>query len=186
MIKIVLFADKMAAQAKALYKTLKEYSGTISNSAIILGTTGVQQLTTLAVYRCPCVDPSVLGPGCEISSSGADRTPDCLQQLNYGYGLSYIIAPAIALYIFSIAASPNLWKSITGCIGKSAEFRRATTDASWTLLTIFSQGLISPITWVCIALIDGRYLACSLTILPYDVGPSRTYNTCNAVSINCC
>ena len=170
----------MASTFTALYKSLKDYTGTISNSVIVLATTGLQQLTTLAVYRCPCVEPSNLGEDCENQS--AERASTCFQRLNFNYGLAYIIAPAIALYLFSIAASPNFWKSITGCVGKSAQYKRATTDASWTLLAIFSQAVVAPVTWVCIALIDGRYLACSITIQPYDIGPEGKYSSCNQVN----
>jgi len=171
----------MASQLAALYKVIKEYGGTITNSAIILGTTAVQQLVTLAVYRCPCVEPSALGPEC-TGASITERPSYCFQQLNRGYGLAYIIAPAIALYIFGIAANPNLWKSTTGCIGKSVEYKRGTTAVLLTLLGILSRAVISPITWICIALIDGRYLACSVTIIPYDIGNNGTYSSCEAVS----
>ena len=168
----------MAKQFSSLYKTLKEYSGVISNSAIVLATTGLQQITTVTVYRCPCVELSSLGEGCNTSR----YSPSCTQQLNYGYGLSYLIAPAFALLIFTFAANPNLWKSITGCVGKSSQYKRKTPDASWTLVSIFAQSLISPATWICIALIDGRYLACSVTALPYDVGfNGSTYANCEAV-----
>ena len=169
----------MASTFTALYKSLKDYTGTLSNSVIVLATTGLQQLTTLAVYRCPCVEPTDLGEGCENRSTR--RSSACLQRLNFNYGLAYTIAPAVALYLFSIAASPKFWKSITGCTGKSAQYKRHFADASWTLLAIFSQAVVAPVTWVCIALIDGRYLACSITIQPYDIGPKGQYSSCNKV-----
>jgi len=41
-----------------LYKGLKDYAGTVANTSVVLITGGVEQLTSAAIYRCPCVELS--------------------------------------------------------------------------------------------------------------------------------
>jgi len=162
------------------YKNIKEYSGTVANTTIVLVTSGIEQITTVAIYRCPCVEPSQLGTGCNETSNSLT----CSQSLNKTYGFSYIFAPAFALFIFSAAANPKLWKSITGCCHKSKEYSQGVRDATATFITILIQALVSPFTWICIAFLDGQYLACALTPLPYRIGTGdKEYIDCEEVSI---
>ena len=160
------------------YKGIKEYAGTVANTTIVLVTGGIEQITTVAIYRCPCVEPSKLSPGCNTTA----HSLGCSQQLNFGYGFAFLIAPAIALFIFSASANPQLWKSITGCCFKSKKYRRGFGETSVTFTTILIQSLVSPCTWVCIALIDGQYLACAITALPYRTGANTEFEDCEAVS----
>ena len=170
----------MAQQIVKSLKGLKDYAGTAANAGIVLATGGIEQIATVALYRCPCVKPSLLGPGCNETMSSLS----CTKLLNAGYGFSFIFAPAFALFAFGIAASPKLWKIITGCGTKIEKFQEDCQTVSWTLCSISLRGLVSPVTWMCIALLDGRYLACSLTPLPYVIGTNGHYKTCEDVSSN--
>ena len=166
------------AQLGKSFKSLKDYTGALTNTSIVLVTGGLQQLTTIAVYRCPCVEPSSLGPGCNATSVSVE----CSQLLNYSYGAAFIFAPAFALFVFSAASNPKLWKSITGCMKRSEEYQRGVRDTTFTFLTVLLQSLISPLTWICIALLDGKYLACSITTLPYRIGENTDFENCEEVS----
>ena len=165
------------SQVTKAYKSLKEYAGTAANAGIIIVTGGVEQITTVVIYRCPCVEPKMLGPGCNETQTSLS----CSQALNFGYGFSFIFAPAFALFIFSVAASPKLWKIVTGCTKKVEKHKEDAQTISWTLSSIIFGAFISPVTWVCIALVDGQYLACSITPLPYRLG-ANNFETCEDVS----
>ena len=160
------------------FKKIKEYSGTATKTGIVFATGGIEQITTVAIYRCPCVEPSQLSPGCNTTSNSLR----CSQQLNYGYGFAFIIAPAFALFIFSAAANPKLWKSITGCCFKSEKYKKGVLQTSVTFTTILMNSLLFPCTWICIALLDGQYLACAITALPYRIGSNNETEDCEDVS----
>lgn len=169
----------MQKQLSLIYKSVKDYSGTFANTSIALVTGAIQQLTTIAVYRCPCVDPSSLNPSCRNVSL---YSFSCTYILNQGYGLAFILAPALALFIFSVSSSPRFWKAVTGRMHKLRAYKRGRRQTTLTVCKICSQSLIAPATWISIALVDGRYLACSITPLPYNVGgPSSTIPTCERV-----
>ncbi|XP_002129702.3 calcium homeostasis modulator protein 6-like [Ciona intestinalis] len=161
---------------------LSDYAGTAVNTGIVAVTAGIEQLTTLAAYRCPCVSLAKLGNCTPVNIAG---NPSCSQLLNYGYGMSFIIAPAIGLLVFGMASNPKLWKSVTGIIKKTKSERREANEICWTIGGVIGQALYAPITWVAIALLDGRYYACATTSLPYDVErPSASYKSCEAVAIS--
>ena len=170
----------MAKQLSSFYKSIKDYTGTVVYTSIVILTTGLQQLSTLAIYQCPCVDPSSLDQNCRNVST---YSFSCTKNFNLGYGLAFILAPALALFVFSVSASPKFWKVITGRCHKLQAYKRTEFETAWTLIAIFSQALIAPATWVCIALIDGKFLACAITPLPYDVGPESGIPSCKKVSV---
>ena len=163
----------------SIFKGLKDYSGTVANTSVVIATGGVEQITTIAIYRCPCVEPSQLSPGCNETSYSLA----CSQLLNYSYGISFILAPAFALLVFSAAANPKLWKSMTGCCNRSEKYRRGVGETAFTLTTIMLQSLVSPITWICIALVDGQYLACAITTSPYRFDSEDGIENCEDVSM---
>ena len=160
-------------------KVVREYSTVIGSSTVVFATVGVEQITAVTIYRCPCVDPSTLATICVNFS---EFSPSCTAPLNLAYGLSLILTPALALFLIGIIINPNTWKTLTGCLQKSPQYKKKSTDLSWTLALVFARALISPLAWICIALLDGAYLACALTHLPYDVGKEDSlYMTCEKV-----
>ena len=146
-----------------LLKTIREHTGTFSKLFIVLLTTGIEQLISVAVYKCPCEDSTSIDPSCPTTTYSFA----CTKELNRWYGLVFIFIPALVLFIFSISASPKFWKIITGRCYKLEAFKKSELETAWTLLKICCKALIAPSTWVCIALLDGRYLACAITPLPY-------------------
>lgn len=169
----------MAKQLSELAKKAGDYAGTAANTGIALATVGIEQLTTVAVYRCPCVSSKELG--CNVSQIGSAK---CAHNLNLGYGLSFIIAPAIALFVFGMISNPKMWKLLTGCNHKEKMKKRSCMFFAWTLMEVAGNALIAPVTWVAIALLDGRFYACAVTTLPYDVEhASASFASCEAVSV---
>ena len=71
----------------------------------------------------------------------------------------------------SNAASPNekktaIWKKLKVCV--------------YSVFSTLGFASIAPLSWILLSLIDGEYLACGLTSLPYSFGPEQTcQNTTN-------
>ena len=170
----------MAKQLKGIYSSaIGKYGGATTKTGIVAATTGIEQLTTLAAYRCPCVTRAELG-NCSANAIGSGA---CSQRLNLGYGLSFMLAPAAVLFFFGLASNPKMWKSFTGCSKKTKELRREQIDITWTVLGVIGMSVIAPITWISIALLDGRFYACAVTSLPYDVERTgASFANCEAVS----
>lgn len=162
-------------------KTLKEFKGTALNTSIAVMTIIVEEILNRTVYYCPCVELSELNCGVVLSSNSANSSAACTFLTNRYYGLSFIIAPTIALFLLMSASSPKLWKTWTGCCKKNVDAKRPFQMIIWTLSEIFGRALIAPITWLCFALLDGKYYACASTPLPYPVDISSTYKSCSEV-----
>jgi len=176
-------AKQLGTIAKTAQKfTLGDYTGTAINSGIVAVTTGIEQLTTLATYRCPCVSRAQVSNCTNVQSLSSVR---CAVLLNYFYGLSFIIVPAIGLFVFGMVSNPRMWKSLTGICNKPKDTRRSWSQACSTFVGISGKAFIAPVTWVVVALLDGRYYACAATALPYDVDRvSATYKNCEVVSLH--
>lgn len=160
-------------------KSLEGFQGTAINTVIIGGTAAIEALINVAVYSCPCVEATEL-TSCVRFSNGTLKSPCTPALLNFYYGLSYLIAPALLLYFISLAANPRLWKLWTGCLKEEGE--KKARKSIYTLLTIFITALKSPIAWVCFGLLDGKYYACAVTALPYDLRDTAEPKSCLSVS----
>lgn len=160
-------------------ETLKKYSSSLGKISVVLITGGFERITSVAIYRCPCVNPFQLEKNCKNFS---EFSSSCTVSLNFWYGLSLILAPAFALFVFSILAQPRIWKCVVGFCKKDPEHKRSKVEVFRTVILVIMKALISPATWICIALIDGKYLACMLTALPYDVGSMGSSKTCQTVN----
>jgi len=146
-------------------------------------TAAAQQLTTLGSYRCPCVSVANL-PNCTSAALGSSA---CSRQLNFAYGISFMLAPAMVLFLFGVAANPHMWKTMTGLFWKTAKQRREKTEVCVSVMRVFATASIAPITWVTVALLDGRFYACATTSLPYDVHrQGAVYKDCDAVGLFFC
>nr|XP_039272267.1 calcium homeostasis modulator protein 6-like [Styela clava] len=168
--------------ATSAAKSLTQFKGTALNTGIAVLTVVLEEVLNRAVYYCPCVTPSELGD-CFSTSNSINSSFKCTAEINHTYGLSYIFGPAIALFFFMAASSPRLWKTLTGCCNKDKDSRRRKDRVLWTFIEIFGRALIAPVTWVCFALLDGRYYACAVTPLPYDIGKTgHQYSSCTEVA----
>ena len=147
-----------------LQKRIQDHTGTLAKLCIVIATSGIEQLINLAIYKCPCVITTFLSKNCQNVSTYSFA---CTKDVNRIYGLAFIVIPALVLFVFSISVSPKFWKIITGRRHKLEAFKNSELETTKRLLKIFSQALIAPSTWVCITLLDGRYLACTITPLPY-------------------
>ena len=162
-----------------LQKKVSDFKGTILNSAIVGATVGLEEILNHAVYYCPCVERSELG-SCNSTTSSVGSRAICTPRLNAMYGVVFIAIPGVALFLLSVAATPSIWKICTGRCVRSREVRARTDKIFYTIMGVFGRSMIAPAAWVCYAMLDGKYYACSVTPLPYHFG--LTYKTCQDVS----
>ena len=162
----------------------KNTFGKSASKVIIAAVTGAaHQVITSVTFHCPCVDLSDLETGCSSNiDPKVSPTSQCSQLLNFGYGLIYVAGPAVALFFLGLALQTNFWKLVTGCEQMLARFPRKRRYMCKSMVEIIWRAFLSPLTWICFALFDGRHFACAYTSLPYDVGnPGSMYANCQQV-----
>lgn len=161
----------------AIVKTLKEYQGAAVNTAIVGATAAIEAIIKATVYSCPCVEASKV-TNCGVGFQKNSCAPTLL---NYTHGLSYIVAPAVVLFFVGVAATPKIWKLWTGCCAEKDVPHRLHLHIR-VVMEVSARGLVSPLSWICFAFLDGNYLACAITPFPYDVKPIVPNKSCFDVS----
>ncbi|KAM8869019.1 calcium homeostasis modulator protein 6 isoform 2-T2 [Spinachia spinachia] len=108
---------------------------------VALLTAGGEQVFSSAVFKCPCSD------------------------LNFLYGMAFLLVPALALLLLGYILSRKTWKLLTGvCLPGSARCRlRSVTAAAAALLQVSAVAMVAPSTWIAVALLSGNYYECSMT-----------------------
>ncbi|XP_074538663.1 calcium homeostasis modulator protein 6-like [Halichoeres trimaculatus] len=125
------------------FRAIKNIAEQQSNlGAVIMLTAGGQQIFSFVVFECPC-------------------SPE----LNFIYGMVFLVVPALTLLLLGYILSKKTWRLMTGL------FRR--TDRPWRLrrvvetLAVLAQitaaSLVAPSVWVAVALLNGNYFECALT-----------------------
>ncbi|XP_076810247.1 calcium homeostasis modulator protein 6-like [Clavelina lepadiformis] len=122
----------------------------VMNVVILLLTGAAQQTIDVTAFKCPCINRSELNAG----------------ETNFWYGLAYLFAPAIVLFLVGILISADLWKWLTGCCTRECNVEHFTTGFRFCTKGLV-VALLSPSAWISISLLDGDSLACALTRLPY-------------------
>ena len=156
---------------RSLYEQISEvtsnYKNAIFNSAAIIFTGGVGRLTSLITFRCPCVEPNELPKTCYNPT--AQRNYACMSFLNFSYGLAFVIAPAIGFFALGLLLKQKLWKALTGHRYKQHTESHERRKFYGTVFGMVTKSLLYPGSWISLALLDGEFLACALTTLPYDL-----------------
>lgn len=150
------------------------YKNSAFNSLAILFTGSAQQITRLITFTCPCIEDKDLPDRCR-SETGYKRFA-CMNSNNFVYGMTFIFAPAVIFFIIGLVLKENFWKAVTGHKYKKKTEKYERPKYWSTVFRAFVKSLIYPITWVSLALLDGEFLACSLTSLPYDM--ENSYEDC--------
>ena len=87
----------------------KAYKTTAFNSLAIALTGGMQQVTRLITFTCPCVEPKELPKQCKKLNSYREVT--CINSNNFVYGISFILAPAVVFFIVGLLMKKKLLES---------------------------------------------------------------------------
>jgi len=165
--------------ANKIPNAVYDFQGTVIRVLIALVTVALQAIIAVTAYKCPCVSPDEVKNCTSSIGSG-----ECSKSLNFYYGLSFIVAPAVALLVFGIASNPKLWKAVTGSLNpKSSKFDQPGLNVTRAIGQTVGLATIAPLTWVVVTLLDGRFFACAVTALPYDTDPALpNFATCQTVS----
>ncbi|XP_072249459.1 calcium homeostasis modulator protein 6 [Leuresthes tenuis] len=101
--------------------------------------------------------------GEQIFSSVAFRCP--CNELNFIYGMVFLLVPALALLLLGYILSMKTWKLITGLWHRKARLWRWKNLATvgTALFQISAAALVAPCSWVAVALLNGNYYECAMT-----------------------
>lgn len=108
---------------------------------VALLTAGGEQIFSSAVFKCPCND------------------------LNFIYGLVFLLVPALALLLLGYFLSNKTWKLLTGLCqhqDKLCSWRKLTAAVA-VLFQISTTALVAPSSWIAVALLNGNYYQCAMT-----------------------
>ncbi|CAK8695824.1 unnamed protein product [Clavelina lepadiformis] len=138
------------------------------NVLVLASTIGVNQVIKLIAFKCPCISKSELDAG----------------HTNYWYGMAYFFAPAVVLFLIGIILHLDTWKWLTGCCRRlhhSVNFSRKdhSIAACLSMSKVMGVALLLSSAWVSVSLLDGDFMACALTPLPYNFS---TLQSCDDIS----
>ncbi|KAJ0000567.1 hypothetical protein NQD34_012409 [Periophthalmus magnuspinnatus] len=114
----------------------------LSFGLVALLTAGGEQIFSNVVFKCPC------------------------NQLNFMYGLVFLLVPALALTILGFIMSVKTWKLVTGLCHKSCK-----VCSNWSrvkslgnvLFQIMTFAFLAPSTWIAVAFLNGTFIECAMT-----------------------
>ncbi|CAG6016133.1 unnamed protein product [Menidia menidia] len=89
-------------------------------------------------------------------------------ELNFLYGLVFLLVPALALLLLGYILSMRTWKLVTGvCLRRARRARRGRwrglAAMGRALLHISCAALVAPCSWVAVALLNGNYYECAMS-----------------------
>ncbi|RMC11428.1 hypothetical protein DUI87_11547 [Hirundo rustica rustica] len=109
------------------------------NGLVALGTLGTEELFSFIVFNCPC-SPS----------------------LNYKYGMTVIIVPALALFFMGVIWNNHTWKLVDEYHMRG--IKNFSAAATFLLFgSIVGWASVAPITWSVISLLHGEAYICALS-----------------------
>ena len=149
--------------------TLSPYSCAIQG---ILSTgilAGIIQLVEFASFKCKCIEDKSLN-----QTNCSTQTQVCASQNhNSTNGYLFIFAPAAFLFIFGFIANKEFYRKITGCRN-----RNSGVEFKWkNILNPLGSSTVVFVAWIVLSLIDGDYLASSVTPFPYKFATGQTCKT---------
>ncbi|XP_005951205.1 calcium homeostasis modulator protein 6 [Haplochromis burtoni] len=126
------------------FKTVLNIAGKQTNlgfGLIALLTAGGEQIFSAVVFKCPC------------------------NELNFVYGIVFLLVPALALLLLGYILSKKTWKLLTGLCRRSEKLLccKKLVAAGVVLCQIGTFALVAPSTWIAVALLNGNYYECAMT-----------------------
>lgn len=126
------------------FKTVLNIAGKQTNlgfGLIALLTAGGEQIFSAVVFKCPC------------------------NELNFVYGIVFLLVPALALLLLGYILSKKTWKLLTGLCRRTDKLLccKKLVAAGVVLCQIGTFALVAPSTWIAVALLNGNYYECAMT-----------------------
>ncbi|XP_049586272.1 calcium homeostasis modulator protein 6 [Syngnathus scovelli] len=128
--------DKFNAVLKIASKRTNLGYGLIS-----LLTAGGEQIFSSVLFKCPC------------------------NELNFLYGMVFLLVPALALLLLAYILSKKMWKMMTGFCqrGTYASCCQRMSHCLRIIFQISTTALVAPSSWIAVALLNGNYFECAMT-----------------------
>ncbi|XP_077382361.1 calcium homeostasis modulator protein 6 [Festucalex cinctus] len=128
--------DKFNAVLKIANKQTNLGFGLVS-----LLTAGGEQIFSSVLFRCPC------------------------NELNFMYGMVFLLVPALALLLLAYILSKKMWKMMTGFCQRGADFSywKRMCHCVKIIFQISTTALVAPSSWIAVALLNGSYFECAMT-----------------------
>ncbi|KAJ0065778.1 hypothetical protein NL108_018404 [Boleophthalmus pectinirostris] len=126
---------------KTILNTAKEQTS-LGLGLISLLTAGSEQIFSKVVFQCPC------------------------DQLNFLYGVVFLLVPALALITLGFILSKKTWKLVTGLCRREEKVCGSCSRVKSLANVIFQIStfvFLAPSTWIAVALLNGVYIQCAMT-----------------------
>jgi len=137
----------MATVFASFGKVVGNNKGSIQNFGIVGITVATEEIAKFVFFYCPCNYPK-----------------------NKMYGMSFILGPAIILFIAGFLAHRRTWRLVTGLCNRTQGVGRGgkrIIHFIFIFLQISSKAVIAPATWFLLAMLKGDYYACANWPNPY-------------------
>ncbi|XP_061574123.1 calcium homeostasis modulator protein 6-like [Cololabis saira] len=108
---------------------------------VALLTAGGEQIFSTVAFRCPC------------------------NELNFLYGMVFLLVPALALLLLGYILSTKTWKLVTGVCQHRAKpwHRKNLLSSIKAFFQISAAAMVAPSSWIAVALLSGSYYECAMT-----------------------
>ena len=157
---------------QSLSTTFSSHTGAIKGILLAGIIAGINQLVEFAAFECPCkIEETQSVTNC--STQARDSTPQDLSGV-YSSGLLFIFTPAAILFSFGFVVNETFYKNVTGCCNSETSGVQCKAE---DFFNAFSGSIVLFVTWIALSLIDGDYLACSLTRFSYEFSEGQTCKT---------
>ncbi|KAM4567675.1 calcium homeostasis modulator protein 6 [Fundulus diaphanus] len=125
---------------------------------VALMTAGGEQIFSSVAFKCPCND------------------------LNFLYGMVFLLVPALALLLLGYILSKKMWKLLTGLWYNRAKLYgwKNLAVTCMAFFQISSTALVAPSSWIAVALLNGNYYECAMSginVSLYNQHVCRDVNT---------
>ncbi|KAJ0000566.1 hypothetical protein NQD34_012408 [Periophthalmus magnuspinnatus] len=121
---------------------------TIGYSFMALLTIGGERVFSMVSFQCPC---------------NHDQ--------NFAYGMTFLLGPAVVLFVLGLFMSTRMWRLYTGCCLNPMKLcpRGNCFPCLRVFLSIFSGACVAPIMWLSVALLNGTFYECAVSGLDETV-----------------
>ncbi|XP_013881796.1 protein FAM26E [Austrofundulus limnaeus] len=127
---------------QTVLKFIMNQKSTIGYSFMALMTIGGERVFTLVAFQCPCN-----------------------REQNFAYGMTFLLGPAVVLFVFGLFFSTRLWRLYTGCCLNPMKLcpRGNCCGCSRVLISILTGACVAPVMWLSVALLNGTFYECGIS-----------------------
>ncbi|GIY60095.1 calcium homeostasis modulator protein 6 [Caerostris darwini] len=153
--------SKIPAFLTGVNNLLKSHPVCFTNSFLIALSAGGERIFQTVVFQCPK----------DVYTA-------------WYYGWIFLFSPFFALFICAMVMNNTFWRACHGCKYRTDDTKLQSKECCQSLCQNFLQSLVVPSTWLFVSLLDGEYVACSLSKTPDDKS-SLDYQHFKAMSQMC-